>query len=160
MGNTEVRSILRHHWLRWRSARSVESRGSRSHRNSVSLAGCYGCDSNVTHLSSSRRNSFLRLHAQYLSSSSTREGGGQLVTSVVLERNGLPVMPTNRVIPVIQVNGPLMGQSNSLTLLDLSHSQPALPPGPLSPALAAPPRLSRQGSHSCPEVNRGTTPPQ
>ena len=28
---------------------------------------------------------------------------GQLVTSVVLERNGLPVMPTNRVIPVIQV---------------------------------------------------------
>ena len=29
--------------------------------------------------------------------------GGQLVTSVVLERNGLPVMPTNRVIPVIQV---------------------------------------------------------
>ena len=32
-----------------------------------------------------------------------REGGGQLVTSVVLERNGLPVMPTNRVIPVIQV---------------------------------------------------------
>ena len=32
-----------------------------------------------------------------------REGGGHLVTSVVLERNGLPVMPTNRVIPVIQV---------------------------------------------------------
>jgi len=179
--NTEVRSILRHHWLRWRSARSVESRGSRSHRNSVSLAGCYGCDTHVTQLSSSRRNSFLRLHAQYLSSSSTREGG-QLVTSVVLERNGLPVMPTNRVIPVIQeehssplatspllpipspgsltVRGPLLGQSNSLTLLDLSHSQPALLPGPISPALAAPPKLSRQGSHSCPEVNRGTTPPQ
>ena len=28
---------------------------------------------------------------------------GQLITSVVLERSGLPVMPTNRVIPVIQV---------------------------------------------------------
>lgn len=86
----------------------------RSQRNSLSLAGCYGCDSNVSHLSSrwrqcavtpdnpwsSRRNSFLRLHAHYLASS-TSHTSGQLVTSVVLERSH-SALPTNRVIPVIQ----------------------------------------------------------
>ena len=53
-----------------------------------------------------RRNSFLRLHAQYLSCSSTssHRDSTQLVTSVVLERSGLQILPTNRVIPVIQVS--------------------------------------------------------
>ena len=168
----------------------MEAHISRSHRNSLSLAGCYGCDSNVTNLSTSRsvlpplppltsparRNSFLRLHAQYLSSSSgpltsSREGA-QLVTSVVLERSGLPVLPTNRVIPVIQeehsspqATSPLLPPSplhttktslavvqyseGGLTLLDLSHSQPVLLPGVLSPHLALP----RQSlSSSCPNI--------
>lgn len=40
--------------------------------------------------------------------------GGQLVTSVVLERNGLPVMPTNRVIPVIQVSIIIMTDLNDV----------------------------------------------
>ena len=43
--------------------RSVENNYSRgpSARNSISLAGYYACDSNITHLSNSRRSSFFRL---------------------------------------------------------------------------------------------------
>ena len=76
--NTEVKSILRHNFKRWRNRRwlvnkeriwsnqftyrNVEHTYSRgqSARNSISLAGYYGCDSNSTFLSTSRRNSFLR----------------------------------------------------------------------------------------------------
>lgn len=103
--NTEVKSILRHNFKRWRNTRNVEHTYSRgqSARNSISLAGYYGCDSNSTFLSTSRRNSFLRLHSQYLSGSQAhRNQESQLVTSVVLERNDHTILQSNRLIPVIQ----------------------------------------------------------
>ena len=62
-----------------------------------------------------------------------REGGGQLVTSVVLERNGLPVMPTNRVIPVIQVTK--LRRKKWLSVNQEEHSSP-LATSPLLPVPA------------------------
>jgi len=103
--NTEVKGILYHNWKRWRNKRNVEHTYSRgqSARNSISLAGYYGCDSNSTFLSTSRRNSFIRLHSQYLSGSQAqRNQESHLVTSVILERNDPTGQQSNRIIPVIQ----------------------------------------------------------
>ncbi|XP_023322237.1 diuretic hormone receptor [Eurytemora carolleeae] len=100
--NTEVKGIIKHNWSRWRTARSVENNYSRgpSARNSISLAGYYACDSNITHLSNSRRSSFFRMHSQYLSNPQHQSNETQLQGStVILEKGGVG---PNRIIPVIQ----------------------------------------------------------
>jgi len=130
--NTEVKGIVTHHWTRWRAARTVENNYSRgqSARNSISLAGYYACDSNITNLSNSRRNSFLRLHAQYLSSCTPHQTAeSQLVTSVVLERGGLS---SGRIIPLIQGNIPVIQEETdermSITKISITPATPLTSP--------------------------------